>query len=251
MSKPRHLALKLAGLFLCLLTAWLFSAYLLIPAFWRIHWSKHPAVTNGPRLTRTVSGNAGDPVNLSFVGSQNDLVGAMLAADWYPADPITLKSSLRIAESTILHRPYDDAPVSNLLLFGRKEDLAFEKPMGNDARRRHHVRFWLLPSTTDSAKPYWLGAITFDRSVGFSHTTGQITHHIAPEIDEERDGLIADLQRVGRVSSIDWQDAFQDPPEGRNGGGDPWKTDGRLPVVTLAPQGPTEASATPERSAVN
>ena len=86
--------------------------------------------------------------------------------------------------------------------------------------------------------------ITFDRSVGFSHTTGRITHHIAPEVDQERDGLIADLQRVNGISSIDWQDGFQDPPEGRNGEGDPWKTDGRLPVIILTPQSLTQANAT-------
>ena len=53
------------------------------------------------------------------------------------ADPITLKSSLRIAESTDLPPLVcgEDAPVSNLYLFGRKEDLAFEKPVGDDARR--------------------------------------------------------------------------------------------------------------------
>jgi hypothetical protein len=242
MSKHRHLALKLAG---GLLAIWLLASYLLIPAFWRIHWARHPAVTNGPRITKTASGNPGDPVNLSFVGSQSDLVEAMLAAGWYPADPITLRSSLHIAESTIFHRPYDDAPVSNLFLFGREEDLAFEKPVGNDARRRHHVRFWQVPALADSAKPYWVGAITFDRSVGLSHTTGRITHHIAPEVDEERDGLIADLQRASRISSIDWQDHFQNPPEGRNGEGDPWKTDGRLPVITLVPQSPAQASETP------
>src|SRR6516225_12127201 len=69
----------------------------------------------------------------------------------------TLRSSLHIAESTIFHRPYDDAPVSNLFLFGREEDLAFEKPVDNDARRRHHVRFWQVPAAADSGKPYWLG----------------------------------------------------------------------------------------------
>jgi hypothetical protein len=236
MTKRRHLALELTGALFCLLAIWLLTAYLLLPAFWHVHFSKHPAVTNGPRTTRTSSGNPGDPVNVSLIASESDLVAAMLAAGWYPADPITLRSSLHIAQSTIFHRPYDDAPVSNLFLLGRKEDLAFEKPVGNDARRRHHVRFWHLPAVADSGKPYWLGAITFDRSVGFSHTTGQITHHIAPEVDEERDGLIADLERAGRISSIDWQEGFQDPPEGRNGEGDHWKTDGRLAVITLAPQ---------------
>ena len=143
---------------------------------------------------------------------------------------------MRIAESTIFHRPYDDAPVSNLFLFGRREDLAFEKPVGKGARQRHHVRFWQVPTAADSGKPYWLGACAFDRSVGFSHTTGQITHKIAPDVDTERDGLIADLKGIDRIATIEWQDDFQNPREGRNGGGDPWETDGRLPVITLTPK---------------
>ena len=242
MSKFRRLAPELTGALLGLLAIWLLAAYLLVPAWWKVHWSRHPVLTNGPRTTRTGSGNPGDPLNLSIIGNENDLVSALLAAGWYPADPITVKSSLRIAESTIFHRPYDDAPVSNLFLFGRREDLAFEKPVGSDARQRHHVRFWQVPEEGDSGKPYWLGAITFDRSVGFSHTTGRITHHIGADVDAERDGLITDLQRIGRVTNIEWQDNFQDPPEGRNGDGDPWQTDGRLPVITLTSQGLSEAS---------
>ena len=234
-----------AGILIGLAAIWLLAAYLLVPMGWKMVVSRHKAITSGPRITTTSAGIDGDPLNLSFIGDENDLVSAMLAAGWYPADPVTFKSSLRIAESTIFHRPYIDAPVSNLFLFGRKEDLAFEKPVGNDARQRHHVRFWRGPAQSDSGKPYWLGAITFDSSVGFSHTTGQITHHIAPDVDAERDNLIADLRRAGRVPTIDWEDNFQDPPEGRNGGGDPWKTDGRLPVVTLAEAPAVVASPSP------
>jgi hypothetical protein len=232
------IAVAIGGLVL----VWLLIAYLVVPFGWKM-FSRHHAIINGPRITTTSANIHGDPLNLSFIGDETDLVGAMLAGGWSPADPITLKSSLRIAESTIFHRPYIDAPVSSLFLFGRKEDLAFEKPVGNDARQRHHVRFWQAPDKSDSGKPYWLGSVTFDRSVGFSHTTGQITHHIAPDVDVERDALIADLQGAGRVSSIDWQDNFQDPPEGRNGGGDPWKTDGRMPVITLnAAQAPSPSA---------
>ena len=233
MTNRKRLAAIIGMVVVGLLAIWLLVAYVLVPVGWKIFSSRHLAITNGPRITTTASGIHGDPLNLSLIGDENDLVSAMLAAGWYPADPITLKSSLRIAESTIFHRPYTDAPVSNLFLFGRKEDLAFEKPVGNDARQRHHVRFWKVGAQSDSGKPYWLGAVTFDRSVGFSHTTGQITHHIGPDVDADRDGLLADLQKTGRVSTIDWEDKFQDPPAGRNGGGDSWKTDGRLPVITL------------------
>ena len=227
-----------------ILGIWLLLAYVLVPMGWKLVASRHHVITAGPRITTTSAGIHGDPLNVSIIGAEDDLLSAMLAAGWYPADPITLKSSLRIAESTIFHRPYADAPVSNLFLFGHKEDLAFEKPVGNDARQRHHIRFWQVVGQSDSGKPYWIGAITFDRSVGFSHTTGQITHHIAPDIDTERDGIIADLQRAGRADSVEWEDNFQDPPEGRNGGGDPWKTDGRLPIITLKPAAAPSPSAT-------
>src|ERR1700720_1294623 len=202
MTRPSVRAVAVA--FLVLLAIWLVTAYLLAPVWWKVHLSRHPVLTNGPRITRTGTGIPGDPLNISIIGSEDDLLSALLEAGWYPADPITLKSSLRIAESTIFHRPYTDAPVSNLFLFGRKEDLAFEKPVGNDARQRHHVRFWKVGAQSDSGTPYWFGAVTFDRRVGFSHTTGQITQHIGPDEETDRDGLPADLQKTGRVSAIDW-----------------------------------------------
>jgi hypothetical protein len=219
--------------FLIALGVWLVVAYFAAPALWKRHEKRHPALENAPYITQTGAMIPGDPLNLSFIGREEDLVGAMLAAEWHPADPITLKSSLRIAESTLFHRSYIDAPVSNLYLFGRKEDLAFEKPAGRDASERHHVRFWKSAELDAQGRPCWFGAVTFDRSVGLSHTTGQITHHIAPDLDAERDGLLADLQRAGRVDAIDWKNDFQPQGEGRNGGGDPWHTDRRLPVVLL------------------
>ncbi|MEI9894445.1 MAG: LssY C-terminal domain-containing protein [Chthoniobacter sp.] len=165
-----------------------------------------PALDNAPHITLTGARIPGDPLNLSLIGSENEVASALAAAGWYSADAITIRSSLHIAESTIFHRPYLGAPVSNLFLYGHKEDLAFEKPAGRDPRERHHVRFWKAPELDGQGRPCWFGAATFDRSVGFSHTTGQITHHIAPNIDAERDGLVADLQRVGRVEALDWKE---------------------------------------------
>ena len=70
--------------------------------------------------------------------------------------------------------------------------------------------------------------------MGLSHTTGQVTHHIAPDVDAERDRLVAELQQAGVVQSVEWLDGFHADLEGRNGGGDPWHTDGRLAIVYAA-----------------
>jgi hypothetical protein len=48
-----------------------------------------------------------------------------------------------------------------------------------------------------------MGAATYDVRVGFSHTTGQITHHIAPDVDAERDQVMRGLQRAGWLNRVD------------------------------------------------
>lgn len=92
------------------------------------------------------------------------------------------------------------------------------------------MRFWLEDTLDESGRPLWIGAATFDAGVGLSHTTGQITHHIAAEVDQERDKLLADLQKTGSLV-IQWIDSFQPVREGKNGGGDRFVTDGKLGVV--------------------
>src|SRR5262245_20989279 len=232
-TRPHSWVFRAACVLVGLLLAYLLIAYLALPLRWRRYEKRHPALVNAPRITHTSTGIPGDPLNVAIVSSEEDLHRGMLAADWFPADPVTLKSSLRIAADTVLRRTYDDAPVSSLYLFDRKQDLAFEQPVGDDPRRRHHVRFWRSAETDEQGRPAFLGAATFDERVGLSHTTGQITHHISPDVDAERDKLIADLQRAGRVADVYWIDGFQPQAAGKNGGGDPWRTDCRLAVGVL------------------
>ena len=118
------------------ISLWGSVAYLLMPALWRRRSREHPGLADAQRVVTTAAGIPGDPINLGLIGREEDVAVAMNAAGWFPADPITLRSSLGIVGSALLHRPYPTAPVSNLFLFGRREDLAFEKPVGNDARRR-------------------------------------------------------------------------------------------------------------------
>src|SRR4051794_37176452 len=140
-SGRRGLTGRILRASIALIIAWLISAYLILPALWR-HYEHHPALEDAPKTTLTAQGIPGDPLNVGLIGTREELVPAMLAAGWSPADPITFETSLRISRSVLLGRPYPDAPVSNLFVFGRRQDLAFEKPMGDSARQRHHVRFW-------------------------------------------------------------------------------------------------------------
>ena len=164
------------------------------PGVWKLYFRHHPSLDNVDRITHTADGHPGDPLNIAIVATEEELIRAMVAIGWSPANSITFKSSLRIVVDSVLQRPDDQAPVSSLYLFGRKQDLAFEQPVGNSPRQRHHVRFWRSAEKEDD-RPLWFGAATFDRSVGLSHTTGEVTHHIGPDVDAERDRIAKQLER--------------------------------------------------------
>ncbi len=218
------------------LLGWGLTAYVVLPFFWK-HYEHQRGLAGLPMVTRTAQGIPGDPLNVGLVGSREDLVRAMVAAGWSPADPITLRTSLEIAGSVILDRPYRDAPVSPLFYEGRREDLAYEKEAGSSADRRHHVRFWKVLEKGDEGRPVWLGSVTFDQSVGLSRYTGQITHHIAPDLDAERDGLINDLVRAGMAEALYSVSGIGPTLNGRNGEGDRYYTDGEIRVAVLVRDG--------------
>jgi len=219
--------------FLGILAVYFLVAYVLLPLVWLRYEHRHPALDELPGITVTGDHHPGDPINVALIGTERQLQQIMLAAGWYPADPVTLRSSLKIAAGTVLRRPYDDAPVSPLYLWGHKQDLSFEKPVGDDPRRRHHVRFWKSAKLDDQGRPLWAGSVTYDERVGLSHTTGQITHHIGPDVDAERDLLFADLKKTGDLEDVKFIDGFHKVKSGRNGGGDPWHTDGRLEMGVI------------------
>jgi hypothetical protein len=228
------------------LVVWLMVAYVLLPALWR-HYEHNPALADAPKTTLTAQKIPGDPLNVGLVGSEEAVLRSMLDAGWRPADPITLRSSLRIAESVVFKRPDPQAPVSNLFLFGRRQDLAFEKPAGGSARRRHHVRYWKWVDGGHAGIPVWIGSATYDVSVGFSHFTGQVTHHIAPNIDVERHELIENLISAGWLTRIYQVTGVGATLAGRNGGGDRYDTDGELTIGVLATTG--VAGRVPDRLA--
>jgi hypothetical protein len=217
---------------LAILLAYTITAYLVLPAFWT-HYEHQKGLATLPMVTRTAQDIPGDAINIGLIGNEKEVLCAMNAARWFPADPVTFRSSVEIAGSVLLDRAYPDAPVSPLFYLGRREDLAFEKPAGKSADRRHHVRFWKVLDKGEEQRPVWLGAVTFDKGVGVSHFTGAITHHIDADIDAERDGLVADIEQAGMATAKYQVTGVGPTLTGRNGGGDPYYTDGEVWILRL------------------
>jgi hypothetical protein len=220
---------RLAAAAIAAAALYLALAYVLAPFFWR-HFEHQPKLAGLEATTRTALGIPGDAIN---VGLEDDVLCAMHAAGWRPADPVTLSSSARIIGSVLLDRPYLDAPVSPLFYGDRKQDLAFEKPSGTSAKTRHHVRFWKALDAGDDGLPVWLGAAVFDDGLGVSHYTGQVTHHTAPDIDAERDLLTSDLAQAKKIVTNYTVSGVGPTLFARNGGGDRYFTDGDIAFTKL------------------
>ncbi|MFB2556192.1 LssY C-terminal domain-containing protein [Herbiconiux liangxiaofengii] len=226
------------------LVFWVLVAYIALPRLHRILTNIYvPNYFIG--RTRTSDGLLGDPVNLGLLGSEQQLHTAMQAAGWTRADDLSLVSGLRIVSSTVLRQSYHEAPVSPLMLFGRNQDFAYQQEVKGNPAKRHHVRFWrcpegwLLPGghATD-----WLAAGTYDRAVGFSLFTLQITHKIDENTDVERDHIVTTVREADPAVAVEVLRDFATGYHSRNGGGDAIVTDGDLPVIDLRAVTPSAAA---------
>lgn len=186
--------------------------------------------------TKTGDGLLGDPVNLAIMGSEEDVHYAMRAAGWIQADPITLRSSLGIIKSSVMKTSYPEAPVSNLYLFERTQNFAYQQEVDGNAAQRHHVRFWKAPEGWElpgGQSVDWMAAGTYDVRVGLSSWTLQITHKIDANIDAERDYIIDTVRYCDPATRVDILPRFTPAFHDKNGGGDAVHTDGNMPILDL------------------
>ncbi len=205
---------------LALAATYAIAAYVILPRIVRMGLKvmKRGSV---PSFTLTGDGFPGDPVNLALVGVLAELRQAFTRAGWVEADALGLRSSWGMAVSFVLNRPYPSAPFSSLYLFGRKQDVGFEKAIDGSPRKRHHIRFWALnvdrapevntagfwlnadrPPLKDRA--IWLGAGTRDTGLSFTSFTFQFTHATAADTNAERDFILAELKEAGAIGDPTW-----------------------------------------------
>ncbi|WP_116112755.1 LssY C-terminal domain-containing protein [Austwickia chelonae] len=218
-----------------LLVFWAVLAYLALPRLHRVLTSLYvPDYFIG--RSRTSDGLLGDPVNLALRGSAEQIHEAMTRAGWVLADPVNMASSIRIVTASITRKSYPEAPVSPLMLFGSMQEFAYQQEVEGNPAQRHHVRFWRAPEgwlLPGGHHVDWLAAGTYDRSVGFSLFTLQVTHKIDRDIDIERDYIVDSIVYAVPEATVDVIEDFSTGYHCRNGGGDAVATDGDLPIVQL------------------
>jgi hypothetical protein len=220
---------------LLLVAFWILFTYLLLPRLHRILTFIYvPGYFIG--RTRTGDGLLGDPVNLALLGHEGQVHAAMTAACWILADDLDARSGRAMVTATLTRRSYPRAPVSPLMLFDRQQDFAYQQEVGGSTSQRHHVRFWRCPEGWLLPGGYaadWLAAGTYDKSVGFSLFTFQVTHKIEANTDIERDFVVRTVLEGSPAATVRVIEDFSTGYHSRNGGGDLIQTDGDLPVLDL------------------
>jgi hypothetical protein len=229
------------------------GAYVLAPALIRLWRIIHPA-DHLPLYCVTPDGFASDPLNIGILGTRRELILAMEKAGWHQADPHRLRYLIRHALSTIYGWSYPNAPVSNLYLLGRKQDVAFEIPVSGSQGHRHHVRFWA--TTYDAKQPLhvrtihwhhrrehiesdnllWVGAASLDSGIGYIRHNLQITHMIDPDTNQERELIVKQLRTqklVKKVETVKLGEPYRLINRVMSGS---LHTDGRMAIVSLRKQ---------------
>jgi hypothetical protein len=173
-----------------------------------------------PRYTLTGDGLPGDPVNLALIGTFQQLRTAFAAAGWSEAERLGVASSWRMVRAFVFNSPYRTAPFSTLYLFGRGQDIGFQRAIDNSPRKRHHVRFWALSleragdtlgtasfwlntdRPPEEARVLWVGAGTRDTGFSLTRLTFQITHATDSDTNLERDHIMAELTKSRVIGDV-------------------------------------------------
>ena len=201
-----------------------------------------------PRFTMTGDGLPGDPVNVVLTGTLQQLRSAFATAGWSEADRLGLASSWRMIRTFVLNAPYPTAPFSTLYLFGRGQDIGFQKSIDDSPRKRHHIRFWALALAhaedtvgtaafwlnTDrppnDARVLWVGAGTKDTGLSLTQLTFQITHSTDSDTNAERDYIVLELTKHRVIAEVTSYKSGQHLPVERV---NRYVTDGEVSVASL------------------
>ena len=201
-----------------------------------------------PRYTFTADGLAGDPVNLVLAGTLAQLRAAFAEAGWSEADQLGVRTSWRMTVAFVLNRPYPTAPFSTLYLFGRGQDVGFQKAIDDSPRARHHVRFWAMSAAhagnalgtasfwlntdrpPEGEQVLWVGAGTKDTGLSLTRLTFQITHATDADTNSERDFIVEELRKCRAIDNATLHSAGQQIPAKRV---NRYVTDGEVAVAEL------------------
>jgi len=181
--------------------------------------------------SESITGTPLEPISLIIVARDAAAFeAAMKQAGWVQAVKPNIATLTRAAVAAWSNQQDNTAPVTPYFWNREPNDYGFQKPTADQTlRKRHHARFWNTRFVTQDGAHIFVGTASFDDGLDWG-----VLHHIDPNIDKERDTLIADLKAAGQIArSTPFQ--LSTPHLGTDVAGDPWFTDGKAVVVWINP----------------
>lgn len=187
-----------------------------------------------PRRITDKDGNVGDMVNFLLIGSEDQVKATFQAAGWVQVDRDVKDAILEGFVTSLSKQAYLTMPMSQLYLFGRPQDYGFAhaEPV-KVVTTRHHLRVWKSTLSVGST-PVWVGAATHDMGLERDERNGKLTHHIDPNVDDERSFVERSLTESGYVSQhthVLPPDPIQDAKTATGGG---FHSNGEVLVMWLS-----------------
>ena len=185
-------------------------------------------------ITNKDGSKTGDPLNIVVIGESEAVWPAFLRMGWDPTAAMTTGSALKTGVFGIFGGGYRYAPISDLYVYGRSQDIALQK-VRNNIHYRNHLRLWEAPVTYNGT-PVLIGQIS--RDIGSRMTSKSptlTTHRIDPDVDETRASLIQDFLWARALTVFGYAGGVGEIEDPRgNLTGDIFFTDGKRAVMVLS-----------------
>ncbi|WP_199229434.1 LssY C-terminal domain-containing protein [Azospirillum sp. TSO22-1] len=186
-------------------------------------------------VTNEAGSKNGDPLNLVVVGGLDDAFPAFARRGWHATEEKWTGSIMKVVTSALSGERYTNAPVSDLYLFGRVQDLALQRARDN-IHQRNHLRLWLSPMRYHG-KQVWVGQISRDIGSRLTmHSPTFTTHKIDPDVDEARGALMQDMAYSVNLAKLGFVQGVGAAPRSAPRGNlttDPYHTDGLRGVLVF------------------
>ena len=188
-----------------------------------------------PRRVADQAGDPGDMVNFSIIGTEDQVQKAFEAAGWVTVDKSDQQAVMHGLLATLEHQTYTGVPMSTLYLYGRPQDLSFERaaPIAV-AAIRHHLRVWKSTQLI-SGSTLWVGSATHDEGFERDQRNGGVTHHVDPDIDVERDFIEKSFADAGVISAAAYVTPSNPFHSAKTATGGVIESDGRIVLMQLRP----------------
>jgi undecaprenyl-diphosphatase len=181
------------------------------------------------KYTETLMRNKQEPISFVFLAkSEGELLDLFQAAGWQAADEINIFNIFNLAKADLFNENYAKAPITPSFWNYRVPDFNFVKlTKANDLGNRHQLRIWKSNFVLTDGSRLYTGTVSLSKKIKWG-----VIHQIYPDLNAERDYLLADLNSTGRIGKVE-KEQLLEAQTGKNFSGDVFFTDGEMYILFL------------------